>query len=178
LTFDPKPPDWTWAWLRGMVHKKQNNVADAVLSFRSVIDDRYDALRQRGFDFSKDYLVINELGWMLFQSANSERDPAKAKELLEQAGAAFRRTLELDVENLTAHSNLEQIYRQLGDSQREEEHRKRLEQYRPDEARSATVNAAAGRYRAGAHASDPIAIYVLRPPGQRGESPRQKAAAD
>ena len=34
----------------------------AIENFRSVLEDRYPELDERGFDFSKDYIVRNELG--------------------------------------------------------------------------------------------------------------------
>ncbi len=175
LTFDPKPPDWTWAWLRGMVHKRQGELDDAARSFRSVLGDSYDELRQRGFDFSQDYLVINELGHTLFLAANRERsagNASKARELLEEAAEAFQRTLSLDAENLMAHHNLMLIYEQMGDTQAAELHRAEWQKYRPDEDRQGIVNTAARhRYRYGNQAADPIAIYVLSGPPAAGRQP-------
>ena len=47
--------------------------------FRSILEDRYPELDQRGFDFSKDYEVINELGQTLIERANLERDSEEAR---------------------------------------------------------------------------------------------------
>ncbi len=168
-SLEPKPPDWTWAWLRGMVHKRQGELEDAARSFGSVLEDRYQELRQRNFDFSQDYLVINQLGHTLFLAANQMRGAGnveRAGELLEKAAAAFQRTLALDSENLEAHHNLALIYEQMGDAQRAELHRTEWKKYRPDEDRRGIVATAARiRYPWGDHAAEPIAIYPLAAPG-------------
>ncbi len=158
LALDPEQPAWRWAWLRGVVHKRRGELADAERSFRSVLEDRYDELRQRGFDFSKDYLIINELGHTLFLAGK-----------LEEAAAMFHRTLELDAENVMAHNNLHLIYKnkKMEDAEKAERHRLEWLKYRPEEVRQGIVDTAArNRYRYGNHAADPIAIYVLQAPGQ------------
>ncbi len=64
---------------------------------------------ERGFDFSRDYVVINELGLTLFTRAQQtlgERRKAERESLLQQAAAQFEKTLTLDSEDVTAHHNL------------------------------------------------------------------------
>jgi len=45
----------------------------AIAEFRSILEDRYPELDQRGFDFSKDYEVLNELGPGLLRTGKMER---------------------------------------------------------------------------------------------------------
>ena len=59
---NPPAPRWTVAWLNGLVNKQNGYLDKAIAEFRSILEDRYPELDKRGFDFSKDYEVINELG--------------------------------------------------------------------------------------------------------------------
>src|SRR6185503_20922827 len=112
---NPPPFRWTIAWLNGRVNKQNGYLDKAITEFRSILEDRYPELEKRGFDFSLDYEVINELGQTLFERAKMERgDEAAQKQWLQKAIARFKRTLEIDAENVTAHYNLALIYERLG----------------------------------------------------------------
>jgi tetratricopeptide (TPR) repeat protein len=83
--FDPPAPRWLLAWFNGLVDKQNGYLDKAIAEFRSILEDRYPELDQRGFDFSKDYEVINELGTTLFERAKLIRsDAAKQREMLEE----------------------------------------------------------------------------------------------
>ncbi|HKS38001.1 MAG TPA: tetratricopeptide repeat protein, partial [Verrucomicrobiae bacterium] len=131
---DPPAPRWTIAWFNGLVNKQNGFLDKAITEFRSILEDRYPELDKRGFDFSKDYEVINELGQTYFERAKMERgNPERQKEFLNKAIEEFRKTLVLDEENLTAHYNLALIFAQLGDETKAAYHRKEHEKYRPDD---------------------------------------------
>jgi tetratricopeptide (TPR) repeat protein len=169
LSIDPPAPRWTVGWLNGVVDKQNGFLDKAISEFRSVLEDRYPELTERGLDFSKDYEVINELGQTLFERAKIERGEANRpmRELfLRQAVEQFEKTLALDSENLTAHYNLALLNGQLGDEQRAAKHRKLHERYRPDDnARDRAVELARRRDLAGDHAAQSITIYSLHRPG-------------
>ncbi|MEW6160558.1 MAG: multiheme c-type cytochrome, partial [Verrucomicrobiota bacterium] len=165
--FDPPAPRWTVAWLNGLVNKQNGFLDKAITEFRSILEDRYPELEKRGFDFSKDYEVINEYGQTLFERAKMERaDPARQREFLEMARAQFEKTLALDRENMAAHHNLALIYTQLGDAQKAEEHRRLHERYRPDDnARDRAIAIHRRKNPAADHAAQAIVIYPLQRPG-------------
>jgi tetratricopeptide (TPR) repeat protein len=174
-SFDPPAPRWTIAWLNGMVNKQNGFLDKSISEFRSVLYDTSPELSARGFDFSKDYEVINELGQTLFERAKMERNqPAKRKEFLEAAAQEFKRTLSLDSENVTAHYNLALIYADLGDEKSAAEERRLHEKYRVDDnARDRAVSLARRRDKAADHAAQAIVIYALEPKGP----PTQKKVA-
>jgi tetratricopeptide (TPR) repeat protein len=142
-----------------------------------VLEDRSPEMDKRGFDFSKDYEVINELGLALFERSKMERgDKAARDAFLKQAADAFEKTLALDSENVTAHYNLAMVYAQLGDQAKADEHRKLHERYRPDDnARDRAIAAARRRDPAGDHAAQSIVIYPLQRPGAPGLSAETKS---
>ena len=90
--FDPPAPRWTVAWFNGLVDEQNGFPDKAIAEFRSILEDRYPELDQRGFDFSKDYEVINELGQTYFERAQMERGhPERQKEFLNLAAGRSRR---------------------------------------------------------------------------------------
>lgn len=163
-------PRWTMAWLGGLVDKQNGRLEQAARQFRSIIEDHYPELERRGFDFSKDYEVLNELGLTIFEQAKQHRleQSVFRDRLLESAGW-FHRTLELDKENLTAHYNLMLIYRELGQSDRAQVHQVNYNYLRPDDnARDRAVVAARRKNSAADHAAQALVIYPLQRPGAYG----------
>lgn len=164
--FNPPGNRWTIAWLNGLVNKQNGFLDDSIQQLTSILEDRYPELEKRGFDFSRDYEVINELGQTLFERAKMERaNPTRKEEYLRAAATRFERTLTIDPENLTAHYNLGLIHAALGDSAASERHRKLHERYRPDDnARDRAVAIARRNNPAADHAAQAIVIYDLQHP--------------
>lgn len=167
---DPPAPRWTIAWFNGLVNKQNGFLDQAITEFRSILEDRYPELDKRGFDFSKDYEVINELGQAYFERAKMERaNPARQKEFLNLAVDAFQKTLMLDSENLTAHYTLAQIYSQLGDEAKANYHRQEHAKYLPDyNAQDHAVSVARRADPAANHAAQATVIYPLQRTGAPG----------
>jgi tetratricopeptide (TPR) repeat protein len=169
---DPPAPRWTIAWFNGLVNKQNGYLDKAITEFRSILEDRYPELDQRGFDFSRDYEVINELGQTLFERAKMERGEANktAREgYLRQAVERFKKTLSIDAENVPAHYNLALIYEQLDDTKLSAEHRALHERYRVDDnARDRAVTIARRANPAADHAAQAIVIYSLQRAGAPG----------
>ena len=163
---DPPAPSWTMAWLSGLVNREQGFLEEAERNFRKVLEDSTPEMRERGFDFSLDYEVINLLGLTLLDRANQQIGAARKTardELLEQAAAQFHRTLAIDSEDVTAHYNLQLIYAQLGDHERSAHHRRLHARYKPDDnARDRAVALARRKYPAANHAAEALVIYSLQ----------------
>ena len=167
--FKPAPPPWTLAWLTGLVDKQNGYLDQAIAAFSSIVDASGPELRERGFDFSKDYNLLNELGATLFERARLERGPSRkaAREaFLRRSVASFERTLSLDPENVTAHYNLGLLYAQLGEGDKGREHMALHQKYKPDDnARDRAVSIQRERNPAADHAAEAIVIYDLGRPG-------------
>ncbi len=164
---EPPAPRWTVAWLNGLLNKQNGYLDKAITEFTSILEDRYEELDKRGFDFSLDYEVINELGQTLFERAKLERsDEAEQKKWLKLAMARFKRTLEIDSENVAAHYNLALIYERLGERDLANQHRALHERYRPDDnARDRAIAIARRRDPAADHAAQATVIYSLQRKG-------------
>lgn len=169
VKFDPPAPRWTVAWFNGLVNKQNGFLDKAISEFRSILEDRYPELDERGFDFSKDYEVINELGLALFERGKMERSPGSRERytnFLEQAKHQFQNTLAIDSEDLTAHYNLSLLYAALGDDAKAGEHRTLHARYLPDSnARDRAIAIHRRSNPAADHAAQSIVIYPLQRPG-------------
>ena len=163
----PPAPPWTVLWFNGIVNKQNGFLDKAIENFRSLIEDRSREQVERGFDFSQDYVALNELGQTLFERSKLERtDKTRRNAFLRRAISRFEQTLKFDSENLTAHYSLSLIYSQLGDEKKVAIHRRLHEKYRPDDnARDKAVAAARRRDPAADHAAQAIVIYPLQRPG-------------
>jgi tetratricopeptide (TPR) repeat protein len=105
---EPGAP-WVINWLTGQINASNGLLDDAIASFESVLATK---IPDRKFDFSTDYRVINDLGAALYARARIElpvTSPAR-RDYLVKAIAAYRRTLAIDSEDVTAHWGLAQAY--------------------------------------------------------------------
>ncbi|REK00484.1 MAG: hypothetical protein DWQ36_22905 [Acidobacteria bacterium] len=163
--FDPPAPPWNVAWFTGLVNKQNGFLDEAIDNFRSITTSSSAELRRRGFDFSKDYRVLNELGQTLFERAKSERGPGRAerrRELLEDSASQFRAALEIDPENATAHFNLDLVYRQLEQPEDAARHRELYAKYKLDDnARDIAIAVARRNDPAADAAANAIVVYQL-----------------
>ncbi len=158
-------PRWTWAWLNGVVKAQEGDLEAAEQDLRSALDDTSPELRARGFDFSLDYVVRNELGRVMLDRGNRLERQGKteeAKAVWEGAALEYQKTLALDSEDFTAHYNLQRLYTSLGDEVKAEEHRKLHQKFKPDENVADAIQKAKKRYPAADHAAEAVVIYDLQ----------------
>jgi tetratricopeptide (TPR) repeat protein len=108
---DPPAPWWSVAWFTGQVNVQNGNFDAAIKDFEQILDPTHrDPVR--GLDFTKDYVVRNELGKTLFLRAQQEEGQA-ADIFLRRAIEQFERTLELDAEDVVAHEYLGKCFSRL-----------------------------------------------------------------
>lgn len=170
--FDPPAPPWSVAWFTGLVNKQNGFLDDAIAGLTGLMEMDTEETRSRGFNFSRDYRLVNELGQALFERAKQERGEGRAAErerLMQLSATRFRQALDLDPENVTAHYNLSLVYEQLGDESAAARHRELHAQYKPDDnARGHAVAAARRKSAAANHAAEAVVIYDLQRAGAYG----------
>jgi tetratricopeptide (TPR) repeat protein len=150
------------------VAREYGELDQAITNLQGLVETRFAEAIERGFDFSKDYRVLNELGRSLYERARQERGAAHQAQraaYLSRAKEWLHKALVIDPENLSAHYNLALVFSELGDTQAAAEHRRLHEQYRPDDqAIEQAVSAHRRANPAADHAAEPTAIYLLEPP--------------
>lgn len=167
--FDPPAPPWSVAWFSGLVNKQNGFLDEAIADFRGLATLDTAETRQRGFDFSKDYVLLGELGQTLVERSLQERGEARRSErdrILREARSWFDEVLAIDAENVVAHYNLARIASWLGDEQKALEHQALHAKYKLDDnAFDRAVVAARKDSAAADHAAEAVVIYDLRRPG-------------
>ena len=165
---DPAPPPWTLAWLSGRTSRQQGNLDDAAEQFELVVGYESEDTRRRGFDFSLDAVVWNDLGLTRFDLAKRLRGESRAEQRAAMQRAAidaFEKVLTIDSEDATSHFNLAQLHRLLGNEEQAEFHAGRHRIYKPDDnAADRAVRLARQRYPAANAASEAVVIYDLLAP--------------
>ena len=160
---------WSVAWFAGLVDLQNGEFDPAIAAFTGLAETRFAEARRRGFDFSKDYRLLNTLARTLFERAKLATSAQDEARWLEAATMRYREALVLDPENVTAHYGLAQVYARLGDEEAEMRHRQLHEKYRPDDnAQDRAIAAARRRDPAANHAAEAVVVYDLQRGGAFG----------
>ncbi len=179
---DPPAPPWSVAWFSAMVDKQNGNFEAAISSLERIIATDFADARARGFDFSKDYRVLNELGQVLIERSKRERGDSRREtrdQLLRSAESRFRATLVIDPENVTAHYSLSWIAQKLGNDSVWAEHQRLHAKYKTDEnARDRAIANARSADPAADHAAESVVIYDLARAGRFERSVTEFAAGE
>jgi hypothetical protein len=163
--FNPPANAWSLLWLGAEVAEANGDYEAAIASWREIVRGGFKQAEGRNFDFSQDYTVLNALANALYQRAVGAAGAERAA-FMNEARDGFLKALEYDPENLAAHWGLKQIYRDLGDSDKEREHTDLHARYKPDDnARDYAVAQARLKYPAANRAAEAVVIYDLHRPG-------------
>lgn len=173
----PGANEWSLLWFGAIVAESNGDYDLAESNLKEILQGGFEQAAGRGFDFSKDYRLLNRLGNVLYQQGLRGRGEQGEPKVLE-ARDWFERALELDPENLTAHWGLKQVYLYLGDQENERKHGELHAYYKPDDnARDYAVSQARLRYPAANKAAEAVVIYDLRRAGAfRGPVPAVEVA--
>ncbi len=166
---DPPAPAWTIAWYAALVERDLGNLDAAITTLEALAETRFNAARERGFDFGRDYNLLNELGRALYersrQERGEERRPARTA-LLQRARHRLEQALGVDPENAAAHYTIGLVCTDLGEKTQAETHRKLHETYRTDDnAVERAVTQHRSRNPAANHAAEAVVIHDLNRPG-------------
>jgi tetratricopeptide (TPR) repeat protein len=117
----PPAPWWLMAWLQGVITAQQatskQDLETAAQLLASIVDPAHRVRDEQGrilFDFTRDVVVLDELGRTWFKRSTLELpgSPAERQYLL-LAVQAYERTLAIDMEDIDAHYGLYQCYDRL-----------------------------------------------------------------
>ena len=163
---EPSAYPWSITYHTGLVNLQNGFLDEAIADFETVVATSWQEARDREFDFSQDYNLLNTLAGALFDRSQLERgeDRIAARDgFLLRAEANYRRVLELDSENATAFYGLSQVYAALGRDDEAAEVRAAHEYYRVDDnAHDRAATAARRQDPAADHAANAVVIYDLQ----------------
>ncbi len=162
---DDPPYPWSLTWFSGLLLFEEGRFESALQAFVALYETRFPEARARGFDFSRDYRLLNRIGLTWLEIARQSDQEARLRGLNEAADW-FHKALVQDPENAAAHYNLSQVYRLLGQIEQSAFHAAEHDRYRIDDnARDRAIAAARRRDRAADHAADPVVIHDLHRDG-------------
>ena len=165
----PAARQWHLLWFGGQVDRQNGRLDEAIDKYRQIIDGGFEQAIGRGFDFSEDWRVLNELASTLYQRARRERgegNSAARERLLHEALELYVQALRLDPENSQSHWGLSLVYRDLGDVDSATRHQGLHATYKVDDnARDRAVAEARRRYPAANRAAEAVTIYDVTPVG-------------
>ena len=102
---------WVVAWLTAQINERNGFLDEAIERYEAVLKTKVPA---RGFDFSRDYEVLNALGNVRWGRSRREPPASDARRgSLEQVIATYRQTLAVDSENVAAHYGLGLAFAEL-----------------------------------------------------------------
>ena len=159
----PAPP-WTVTYYTGLVNAQNGYLDRAIENFKTLVQTQFNDARQRGFDFSKDYNLLNKLAQTLFERSKLERrDQTQQKMFLQQAAGYFQNALTIDSENSASHYGLAQVFASLDDEDGAKRHRELHSKYKVDDnARDRAIAVARGADPAADHAANAVVVYDLQ----------------
>lgn len=178
ISFDSIDFPWVVTWLRAQVDFQNGFLDEAIAGYEAILNTQFQEARDRGFDFSQDYRVWDQLGQALLERSKLARgrDPDGYQQWVERAGKAFIQALELDPERASSHYGLVQVYQALQDTEKETRHRLLHETYRVDDnAADRAIALARALDPVARRTSDDVVIYDLlnTPPGIPLAEPEQ-----
>jgi len=170
----PPAPPWTLAWFSALIDHENGHLDNAIESLERIYDNQFETAAARGFDFSYDTNLLNELGRINFERARMERGKKRRQqreEFLQTSLLWFTRTLKIDPENQPAHYNLALVYAELDKPEEASHHRQQHDIFRPDDH---AIEIAVTRHRqnnpAADHAAAAFVIYDLNRPQAYGSN--------
>ena len=166
---NPEAMPWIVDWLTGQVNKRSGQLDAAIQNFVTLVQTKYPAAVERGFDFSQDYRLLNILADTYFQRAELERGDARKEtrtKILGESLSYYQRALVLDPENVTGHYGASLVLRRLGRDEEAKVHEEAHARFKPDDnSRDRAVAAARAGNPAADHAAEAIVIYDLQRSG-------------
>jgi tetratricopeptide (TPR) repeat protein len=166
--FDPPANEWSLLWFGARVAAANGDYDQAIENLEGILRGGFEQAAGRGFDFSKDYTVIDALAGALYQKGLQEHGETRQRSM-RAARDRFLEVLAYDPENLSAHWGLKRVYGDLGDVERARKHAALHAYYKPDDnARDYAVARARRKYPAANTASEAVVVYDLQRPGAYG----------
>jgi len=120
LAGEAKAPWWTLSWLTAVVNSERatkEGLDAAIPDLEKIVSQGSHQPSDRGFDFTKDYIIQNLLANRLFKRREFEPDGSDSqRQYVLRAVASAQKVLALDSEDVQAHDLLRQAYGYLSGS--------------------------------------------------------------
>jgi tetratricopeptide (TPR) repeat protein len=154
---------WTATWLAALIDRDNGYLDEAIALFEKLINTQWPAAVSRGFDFSKDFRLLNTSASTLLTRARMEKSGTPGRQaFIDRARTMYQRALSLDPENVAAHYGMMQVYRLEGNTELAVQHQTLHQLYKPDDtSRNSAIGLAREKDPYADLTADPVVIYDL-----------------
>jgi tetratricopeptide (TPR) repeat protein len=154
---------WTVTWLAALIDRDNGYLDEAITLFEKLINTQWSSAAARGFDFSKDYRLLNTCASTLLTRARMEKPGSTSRQaFIDRASAMYERALSLDPENVAAHYGMMQVYRLEGKPEQAKIQQQLHKLYKPDDSsRDTAIGLAREKDPYADLTANPVVIYDL-----------------
>jgi tetratricopeptide (TPR) repeat protein len=153
---------WSLLWFGALVAERNGDYPKAIENLREILKGGFSQAVGRGFDFSKDYRLLNTLASALRQLGLTKQGDERVQ-LMQEARDIYLKALALDPENVSTHWGLYQVFRDLNEQVLATRHLKLHAKYKPDDnAKDEAFAKARKKYPAANKAAEAVVIYDLK----------------
>jgi tetratricopeptide (TPR) repeat protein len=154
---------WSLLWFGAMVAERNGDYPKAVENLREILKGGFSQAVGRGFDFSKDYRLLNKLASDLRQLGLTKQGDERVQ-MMGEARDIYLKALDLDPENVTSHWGLYLVFKNLDEQELAAKHLKLHAKYKTDDnAKDEAFAKARKKYPAANKAAEAVVIYELKP---------------
>ena len=155
---------WSLLWFGALVAERNGDYPKAIENLREILKGGFSQAAGRGFDFSKDYHLLNMLASDL-RHFGLTRQGDERVQLMKEARDFYLKALDLDPENVSSHWGLYLVYKDLNEQDLAAKHLELHGKYKLDDnAKDEAFAKARKNYPAANKAAEAIVIYDLKPP--------------
>jgi tetratricopeptide (TPR) repeat protein len=173
---DPGVNQWSLLWFGALVAERNGDYPKAIENLREILKGGFSQAVGRGFDFSKDYRLLNMLASALRQRGLTKQGEERVQ-MMNEARDIYLKALDLDPENVSSHWGLYLVFKDLDEQELAENHLRLHGKYKTDDnARDEAFARARKKYPAANKAAEAVVIYELKPTlwSKNGKSPRDR----
>lgn len=153
---------WSLLWFGALVAESNGNYSKAIENLREILKGGFSQAVGRGFDFSKDYRLLNTLASALRQLGLTRQGDERVQ-MMNEARDIYLKALDLDPENVTSHWGLYLVFKDLNEQELAAKHLKLHAKYKIDDnAKDEAFAKARKKYPAANKAAEAVVIYDLK----------------
>ena len=154
---------WSMLWFGALVAERNGDYPKVIENLREILKGGFSQAVGRGFDFSKDYRLLNTLASALRQLGLTKQGDERVQMMIE-ARDIYLKASAHDPENMSTHWGLYQVFRDLNEQELATKHLKLHAKYKPDDnAKDEAFAKARKKYPAANRAAEAVVIYELTP---------------
>jgi hypothetical protein len=155
---------WSLLWFGALVAERNGDYLKAIENQREILKGGFSQAVGRGFDFSKDYRLLNMLASDLRHFGLTKQGHERVQ-VMNEARDIYLKALDIDPENVSSHWGLYLMFRDMNEQDLAAKHLELHGKYKIDDnAKDEAFAKARKKYPAANKAAEAVVIYELKAP--------------